>query len=198
MIKAIIFDIGGVIVNTDSFVNKWSRIFKPKNKREFWQDLNQEMLPLCRGDITEKQFWKNVAEKYKVDSKLVPSSLLREDFKKSLKINRQLLKTIKNLKSKYKIAVISNIIKHHSDENRKIGLYDHFDHIVLSFEVKMTKDSKKIFLLALEKLKAKPNECIFVDDVKKFIDTAKSVGMKTILFRNNRQFHSDLKRLLNN
>lgn len=94
------------------------------------------------------------------------------------------------------MAVISNIIKHHSDTNRKMGLYDHFDHLILSFEVKLTKDSRQIFLLALEKLKVRASECIFIDDVQKFVDTARSVGMKTILFRNNKQFHSDLKRLL--
>lgn len=69
MIKTVIFDIGGVIIKTDSFVDRWAKIFGPKNKRKFWQDLNNMMLPLCRGQVTERQFWNIVALKYKVDLK---------------------------------------------------------------------------------------------------------------------------------
>ncbi len=196
MIKAIIFDLGGVLVNTSLIADRFNLIFNPKDKKEFWQELNHEMAPLCKCEITEAQFWKNVARKYGVDAKKIPKNLLRKDFEKSVRTNQELLDLVLNLKRKYKVAVISNIIEYHSKINKKQGLYEHFDHLTLSYEVRMAKDSKEIFTHTLKKLNVKPEECIFIDDVKKFVEVAKSVGMKGILFKDNSQLKSNLKKLL--
>ena len=67
-----------------------------------------------------------------------------------------------------------------------------FDVLLFSCEVKMTKDSHAIFLLALDKLKLKPEECIFVDDTKKFVEVARSLGINAIQFKNAEQLKSDL------
>lgn len=197
MIKAIIFDLGGVIVDTNLIQDRLVSLFNVKDKAKFWQQINHEMIPLCRGDINERQFWKNVAHRYNVDKKKVPKNLLSKNFRESIRLNKELLQLISNLKNKYKVAVISNIIEHHSKINESMGLYEYFHHLVLSYKVRLTKDSAEIFTLAAKKLKVKPEECIFIDDVIKFVNVAKSVGMKSILFKNNRQLKLDLKRLLN-
>ncbi|MBI2658842.1 HAD-IA family hydrolase [Candidatus Woesearchaeota archaeon] len=197
MIKAIIFDLGGVIVDLKFVLRRIFRIFNVRNKSKFWQEMNHEMIPLCRGDINEKQFWKNVAKKYNMDHKKIPHDLLSKDFHKLIRLNKELLKLINKLKKRYKVAVISNIIENHSKVNERIGLYKPFDHVVLSYKVKMTKDSSQIFKLAVKKLRVKPKECIFIDDVKKFVKIARLLGMKSILFKNNKLLNTDLNKILN-
>ena len=196
MIKAIIFDLGGVIVDTKLVVDRIARVFDIHDKKKFWQDMNHEMIPLCKGDINERQFWTKIASKYNMEQKSVPKNFFRKDFEKLIRLNRELLQLIDKLKDKYKVAVISNIIEYHSKINKSMGLYEPFDHVVLSYKVKLTKDSKEIFMLTTKRLKVNPEECIFIDDVKKFVRMAKSIGMKTILFKNNKQLKSDLKKLL--
>ncbi len=197
MIKAVIFDLGGVVVDTSLIRENWIKIFKPKNSEKFWQDMNHEMVPLCKGDINEAQFWKNAARKFKVDVKSIPPNLLKKDFKKLIRLNGELLGLISQLRKNYKVAAISNIINSHSKINKSLGLYSHFHFTVLSHEVKMTKDSKEIFLHAIKELKVNPGECIFIDDIKKFVNVARSTGMKAILFRSNHQLKSELEKLLN-
>ena len=121
MIKAIIFDLGGVIVDTTLLVDRIASVFDVYDKKKFWQDMNHEMIPLCRGDINEKQFWKNMSQNYKMDHKKIPANLLRKDFRKLIRLNKELLQLIDKLKEKYKVAVISNIIEYHSKINKSMG-----------------------------------------------------------------------------
>ena len=65
--------------------------------------------------------------------------------------------------------------------------------VVFSFEVGYRKPEKEIFMIALEKLKLKPEECIFIDDREKFLQTPRELGFKVILFKNYTQFVKDLK-----
>ena len=106
------------------------------------------------------------------------------------------MKNWKQLRKNYKLGFISNTITPHEKINRKRGLFDLFDVVVLSHKIGMTKDDKRIFLMTAKKLNVEPKECIFIDDVKDFVNTAKSVGMEGIQFRNSRQLESELKKLL--
>ena len=57
------------------------------------------------------------------------------------------------------------------------------------------KPEPEIFTKVLKIIKMKPEETVFIDDVQKFLDGAKSVGMHTILFKNRVQLIRDLKKL---
>ena len=54
---------------------------------------------------------------------------------------------------------------------------------IFSFEVKMTKDMPEIFRYACKKFNiTDPKEALFIDDTQKFVQTAQSIGMNSILF----------------
>ena len=195
MIKAIIFDIGGVLVDQKQLVEKFIRIFKPKNIGKFWNCLNIEAVPLCKGEITEAEFWKRIGNIYNVKS--FPKNLWTEDFEKLTAINQDVMEIAKSLKSKYKLGIISNTIEPHVKINRKRGIFGIFDAVILSCEVNMTKDSKGIFFLTAKRLNIEADESIFIDDVGEFVDIAESAGMTGILFRNANRLKSDLEKVLN-
>jgi epoxide hydrolase-like predicted phosphatase len=52
-----------------------------------------------------------------------------------------------------------------------------FDVVVISGEVGLRKPMPEIYLLAAERLKAEPDDCVFVDDFKINADGASAVGM---------------------
>lgn len=196
MIKSIIFDGGGVVVDQNPLMNKFIRIFKPKNKEKFLHDLNIEAIPLCKGKILEEEFWIRIASSMCINMNKIPANLWTEDFDKLTKIDKKVLQIIKKLRKNYKLGFISNTITPHEKINRKRGLFDLFDVVVLSHKIGMTKDDKRIFLITAKKLNVETQECIFIDDVKDFVNTAKSVGMKGIQFRNSKQLESDLSKLI--
>ena len=197
MIKAIIFDGGGVIVNHKPLMGKFIKIFKPKNKEKFLHDLNIQVIPLCKGKISEKEFWTRTANSYGIGPNKIPKNLWTKDYGKLNKINQNVLGIIRNLRKNYRLGFISNTIKPHEQINRKRGLFGFFDVVLLSHKLGLTKDDKKIFLIAAKRLKVKPYECVFIDDIKDFVDVAESTGMKGIHFQNAERLKFDLDNILN-
>ncbi len=47
--KAVIFDAGGVIVDSHKLLEKFTALIK-QDKNELWDYLNKIVLPLCRGE----------------------------------------------------------------------------------------------------------------------------------------------------
>ena len=57
------------------------------------------------------------------------------------------------------------------------------------------KPDREIYEKVLKRIKMKPQETVFIDDVPKFVRGAKRVGMRAIRFRNKKQLVRDLKKL---
>jgi epoxide hydrolase-like predicted phosphatase len=66
--------------------------------------------------------------------------------------------------------------------DRKL-LAELFDAVVISAEVGMHKPEPEIYLLAAERLRVEPGECVFVDDLKENCEGAEAVGMTAIRHR---------------
>ena len=100
------------------------------------------------------------------------------------------------LKKKYPLYLISNTNKMHFDyikENFKI--LRHFKKTFPSHEVGYRKPEPQIYKKVLKKIKLKPEETVFVDDVEKFVDGARAIGMHAIQFRNPRQLVREFRKL---
>ena len=61
----------------------------------------------------------------------------------------------------------------------KYGVFDLFEEIVVSGEVKLVKPDPAIFQLLLEKINRKPEECLLVDDSLQNIEAARKMGFAT-------------------
>jgi putative hydrolase of the HAD superfamily len=196
MIKAIIFDLGGVIVDIEPLISQVFEVFQPEDEEKFWEEINTESIPLCKGEISLLQFWKRIASKAGKD---IPEYVLKDlwvkDYEALGTINQGVQDIVYSLKKSYKLAILSNSIKENAKFGEKLGIYEIFDVVILSHEVGLTKEEGEIFLLVAERLGATPEECIFIDDVHAFVTGAKSVGMQAILFQNARQLKSDLEAL---
>jgi epoxide hydrolase-like predicted phosphatase len=196
MIKAILFDIGGVILNMELFNKRIMGVFKVNDKDKFWEQLNLESLPLCRGDVTFSQFWKELQKNHHrhiAEPQL--KRVLFDEYQDLVRLDKGVLNLAANLRKNYKVAIVSNSIPQHSEVIRGFGFLSNFDAVILSDEVHMTKDAKDIFLLAAKELKVKPEQCVFIDDIESFCKVASSTGMKAILFRNSSKLEADLQEI---
>ena len=82
----------------------------------------------------------------------------------------------------YKIYLLSNISRHFAENSDKIEIFKQFDGLVFSGAIGLVKPNRDIFEYILEKYSLKPSETVFIDDNKDNINTAESMGIKTLLF----------------
>ncbi len=196
MIKAVIFDTGGVVIDVEKLMLQTKEVFQVNDWKQFWQELSIGNLPLCRGEISLHEFWQMLAEKYgkNIDDRVLRELWLR-DFDKLTRVNEDVRDIIVELKKNYRVGLISNTIKEHVEINKRLGRFDLFDVVVNSNEVGVTKEDERIFLIALEKTGFRAEECVFIDDVLEFVEAARGVRMKGVLFRDACQLREELRKL---
>jgi putative hydrolase of the HAD superfamily len=192
MIKAIIFDVGGVI--TKDFPG--FKILAEKLGIDYnlivrvWKENETE---IHKHKMTTEDFLNIVKEKTKLNADIVGT--WEKIYSENLELDQDVLKIIENLKGKYKLAIISNVSELHARLKRGMEFYSHFDAAILSHEVGAIKPQKEIFAHALKKLNLRAYECIFIDDKAENIAAAKALGFTAINFKNAEQLASELKAL---
>lgn len=186
MIRAIIFDCFGVLT-----ADSWHefRTELPIDLQGPASELNHRY---CSGSISKKDFLASVAELTGQTEHVIEQVFADEKNK-----NYPLLGFIAELKSDYKIGLISNVA---SDFIRESLLtpdeQEMFDTFVFSYEEHMIKPDPEIYKLAAERLGVRPEECVFIDDLEPLAMGAQRVGMKTIVYKNLTQMKLELDRIL--
>ena len=98
----------------------------------------------------------------------------------------------------YRIYLLSNyseyLFKMHTDG---APFMDDLDGRLVSYEVHQVKPNADIYETLLERYDLKPEECIFFDDRKENIDTAESLGIKSVTVESREHINSVLNDILN-
>jgi len=184
MIKAVIFDVGGVLhTNNSNAVDQDIRRTLKLDDEMYNKSYKNCSSALRKGNINETTFWQEVIQLSGTTEQLPDESLFLRTFKKTFVINQDVLSLVESLKkSGYNVSVLSNTIPSHAEFNRKHGLYNGFDQVVLSTEVGMEKPDAEIYIYTLKALNVKPEEAVFVDDLQENIEAANIIGMHGLLF----------------
>ena len=203
MIKAVIFDLGKVLIGGDwkSVHDKIAKKLKmPLDKTvSIIQPIRDEW---SKGRINDREFWQKLEKK--LDRKLSPrfkKDLWLNDYIRKRKDVKETWKIASELKNRgFELAILSNTTPPHVKANRKIGRFKRLRHlgfkiIILSCEVGYRKPESKIYKITLKRLKLKAKECVFIDDRKENIKAAQKLGIKSILFENPKKLRKDLARL---
>lgn len=186
-LKAIIFDMDGVLVDSvggirKSFVKVFEDLwisteqFKKLNKEKYEGRTLSEQLQMRKKDLGLKQ-------------DLDPVSFSREAFKYQLEMaknqyvpNPDILKFIQDAKDKkIKIAVATSSLK-----DRAITLltlvwvYDKLDALISCEDIVQGKPNPESFLKVAIHIYIKPENCVVVEDAVNGIEAAKAAWMKVI------------------
>ena len=65
---------------------------------------------------------------------------------------------------------------------KKYSFWKYFNNTIVSAHVKLLKPDLKIYNLLLENENLRPQQCLFIDDLKENIDAAKTLGLTGIQF----------------
>jgi epoxide hydrolase-like predicted phosphatase len=195
MIKAVIFDVGDVLINRSPVLGEVLGEFNLKKEEIYDYYLNILKKHEC-GKIDESTFWDLLRKRFNITKPIPrPSPLIRK-YEKEIKINQGVLNIALRLKKKnYLVATLSNIIPSHVEHLRRLGLFKHFDVNILSCEVGFMKPHKEIYKTVLKRLKILPEEAVFIDNNESHLQVAEEIGIKTVLFSGVDELTTDLSKL---
>lgn len=196
-IRAVFFDLGGVIVRTEF----------QSPRQHLAERLNQEYEDLVRlvfesetsrmaslGKLSVEEHWAAVVEKLHLpvtESKAVYAEFFAGDF-----LDRELVAFIDSLRPAHKTGLITNAwgdMRSYLGREKVTGA---FDVLIVSAEVGVLKPQPRIYELALAQAGVTAQEAIFVDDTAVNVEAAAKLGMTGILFKDREQTISEINRLI--
>lgn len=197
MIKAIVFDVGGVLLRNriEEVIENLAKNLKID--KEALNKLNKEHhQKMIRGDMPVLEFSAILKDKLHLDIDAEEIVKIWEaSYLEVMPVNVELFSIIKKLKQGYMLGLISNIYDLHAEINTKRGLFLPFDAPILSCRVGLIKPERAVFSLVIEKLGLKASECVFIDDRTRYLDTPKKMGFSVIQYRSNEQLLKNLREL---
>ena len=200
MIKCVIFDLGGV------YFTNGTRIAIKKISEKYGlneKDLDAVLKPgtefgkLFRtGKISSAQFFNKLREKFTIKAS---DQDLIEIWFGSYKPVAEVISIIEKLnEKKINVYFLSDNTKERAEYlQERYDFLRHFKDGIFSHKAGLTKfDGTKIFELSLKQTGNKPEDTIFIDDNENHVNTARSLGMNVIHFKNPRQLAKDIDAII--
>jgi putative hydrolase of the HAD superfamily len=188
--KAVIFDFGNVIINIE-----FQRIY------ETFAKLTSKPIAYIEKRITEEQIFRRYESGQFTDEEF--RDIIRQTLSFPLSdkevdtawnailldIPTERIDLINNIRKKYPVYLLSNTNNIHitasnnylNDAHGIKNLNVLFDKLYLSYEMGMWKPDTEIYYEVLRSVNLEPNKVIFFDDNLQNIESAKAIGMQTIL-----------------
>ena len=196
-IRAVFFDLGGVIVRTEyqaprqQLAERLGMEYDDLNKIVFDSETG---IQATTGTLTSQQHWEAVIKRLKRSPEELAS--IRDEFFAGDIIDRDILNFLRSIRGTHKTGLISNAWSDLRDYLVREKMIDAFDHVIISSEVGVAKPEAGIFQMALKEAEVRPEEAVFVDDFYVNIDGCEKVGMKGIHFKDAQSTLQQIKQLL--
>lgn len=200
MIKNIIFDMGGVLVNYTPKEHlralgfddaRIELLFELIFNSPAWQELD-------RGTYT----FQEAIDIFSKDNPELKSDIaltLNGTFDNMLSVKEESSNFLKQLKAEgFKIYVLSNFsVEGYEYIKPRFDYLNYVDEKIISGYIKMIKPNRDIYEYMLKKLDIIPSESIFIDDLPTNIQTAEELGIKTVLFTGIEEAEKKVRSLIN-
>jgi beta-phosphoglucomutase len=184
-IKAVIFDLDGVIVSTDEYhFQAWKRLADSLGI-PFGRELNDRLRGVSRMESLEIMLEKS-AKRYSLAEK-------RELTERKNAYYRELLQGLspadilpgvvemnKELKDRQVKVAIGSSSKNARSILRAVGLEDEFDVIADGNHVTRSKPDPEVFTIARTRLGISPDECLVVEDAPAGVEAGLAAGMEVL------------------
>ena len=190
----VLFDIGNVL-----FDNPDPNVFDAMTKAYgvSLEDLQLELsefVPLLQSDtIDTEEFYRGIANKLGVTLPSKSIDLLNEGW--SVEPCREIVAMIDTLRGHgMQVAAFTDTVRVQMERSDIKKLYKHFSHVIASPDTGLTKRNIFAFGCAATILDVSPASIVFIDDKEEYINKARQIGMKGIVFTSPQQLREDLRR----
>ncbi len=187
MIKAVLFDMDGLLVDTEPL----NVAVVTKICDELGINLTPEEKHYCASGITNRKFYDELFNNRNLKFDL------NEILNKTFQTYDELLKTNaksflgavdlpKLLSEKYKLGLVSGSTRNQVNIIlSKLDIGSLFKVVITADDITSSKPDPEGYLLAANKLNINPQECLVLEDGEQGVKAAKSAGMKVIGVVNN-------------
>ena len=201
MIKNIIFDLGGVLVDWNP-VDKLRRMGLPEDEVNIIAQntaFSAEWNEIDKGAIEKEKLFDvmlaRIPEEYRKDA----ASFLNEgvfDAIHSFSYSADWLKSLKQRgRSVFLLTNYSDWMFSYHYKN-EFSFTDYVDGMIVSGRVKLLKPDRAIYEALMSKYGLKAEECVFLDDRPENAEGARKCGMKAINFKDFESARRELDSLL--
>ncbi len=188
MIKTIVFDIGGVLLDvspekTFQYLSDSTGVAKQIIEKKFPWKIHDEYE---KGNCTNKEWFHGVR-----DALPQPCCLKEADFWKAWSLllgkEKETVSLFTDLSKNYSLWLLSNTNpKHIQNEIEKKYLFPNLvNGAIYSFDAGCRKPEKEIYNILLHKSQSRPNECVFVDDLIANVRAAQLLGIQGIHYKDD-------------
>jgi len=184
MIKAIIFDLDGVLVDTKQI--HFEALNAALRKYKFEKISIDDHIKVFDGLPTNEklkilQKKKNLPKKYFLKINKYKQKVTTEILKKNIKKNNKIIHMMKNLHGKYKIAVATNAVNSTLKIClNKLGISKYVDFKLTNEDIVNPKPNPEIYLRIFIKFGIYPSEALIVEDSHYGREAAISSGAKLL------------------
>ena len=138
------------------------------------------------GEISVAEHWENIRQMFGLDQAGIDE--FQRQFWDGDRLDVELVDTIRGLRGRYKTGLLSNAF---SDLRQVVtallNISDAFDEMLISSELHLMKPDPRIYQVALQRLGVAAQEAIFIDDLLRNVEGARSQGLHAIHFRQRSQ-----------
>lgn len=195
MYQNVIFDLGGVVVNSDP--RNWlvDRFFNEKieddlHRLTFGSEIWQRW---ARGEIGINTVRLLVEEQAKAAGRLFEAREVLENWQSMLTNKNSTIDMIRRMKkSGVHVYYLSNTEKETLEILQQRDFWKYWDGGVASCDIGICKPDPRIYQSLLMHYQLDPASCLYVDDKKENIDQAAALGIAGILYQNPRALASTL------
>lgn len=192
MIKAVVFDIDGVLLNSFEanlkfFQDLMTKVgYRPPTREEFPPIFHLSMMDAIKtltksnSDEEIKRIWETGRSrkvKYHLELLTMPE---------------RARKVIETLSKKYPLGIVTSRIKESVYEVPALLKLQKYFKVAISYQDTINhKPHPEPLLLACRKLNVSPGEAVYIGDVENDIIAGKAAGMKVIIFSQNQYKDAD-------
>ncbi len=198
MIKFVLFDIGGVIVdfyNEDDYypyISRISRVPEKKVARIINYDIRVD---LDRGTTSQKEFERRMTRQFGIRKEQIR---WYEFYKRKARLYRGTMEIIGRLHGRYVLGYLSN-----TDRSRYTYTVERllkpylklFRYRFASCDIRLRKPGAEVYRHVLKRMHAKASETIFIDNQIENVAGANRVGIKAIWFTNSKNLEKRLRKM---
>lgn len=198
MIKAVVFDLGGVLVRTLDYAGrrKWeARLGLGERGADKLVFDNEVSTRATVGQADMRAIWEYVAREHALDEAALAE--FERDFWAGDVLDTELVALIQGLRARYKTGLLSNAWDTLRPllASRFAPLDQVFDLIMISCEEGLAKPDAELYRRLVARLGLAAEEVVFVDDFERNVLGARAVGLQAIQYKHNAQLLAALRAL---
>lgn len=196
MIRAAIFDWGGVLVHSDlhETLGRWDQRLGLSTGSVLQAIFAGTDATVLVGEVSAEEHWRTVCSALSLSE--AQHGQLISELEAAEVFDAELGAFARGLRTRLGTAILSNLWSDGRSAIRRHHPEQLVDHVLISAEIGVSKPHPRAFEIALARLDVEPREAIFVDDSDDNIAAATALGLHPVRYENTPQAITAVRALL--